>query len=268
MSFKNDNHDDLSLFKNRLWKLMQSKNLETPRELAKELFKNSPNIIDSKDGDGNSAVLGITRIIQKHLNLDGTDKLQSRYVLAYCKYFNCSSDYLYGLSDISSGNRDVIDFCEATGLTEKSVKRLIEGLPVESKEVLIDFWSYVLDSQLFYILPYEFRHMCYDLGFVRISDEKVKFYNSIDAKINNSDDFTNVLNSMMIEEYQKFTQPHTGSYYMHLYKMTYNFSEFLENWAKDYVPKHQEEIINFLYACLEREHEEKKSEFLSSMSDK
>lgn len=39
MAFKNDQHDDMRLLKNRLWKLMRRKGIKTSRELAKVLLE-------------------------------------------------------------------------------------------------------------------------------------------------------------------------------------------------------------------------------------
>ena len=100
--------------------------------------------------------------------MEDTDKLQGRYVKAYCNYFGCSADYLFGLSPIKSGNPDIIRFCETTGLSEKAVKRLIEDLPEDIKRDLAWFWSKVLESNLFYRVPLEFHEMCYELGQYRI----------------------------------------------------------------------------------------------------
>ena len=38
MAIRTENHDDLSLFKNRLWKLMEDRGYGAPRELAEALF--------------------------------------------------------------------------------------------------------------------------------------------------------------------------------------------------------------------------------------
>ena len=38
MAFKSINHDDEKIFYNRLWKLMEERNLSTARELAQALY--------------------------------------------------------------------------------------------------------------------------------------------------------------------------------------------------------------------------------------
>lgn len=136
MAFKSINHDDEKIFYNRLWKLMEERNLSTARELAQALYAEEIVPVDSASEDEISIIGSMTRRIQEHLNLEGTDKLQGRYVKAYCDFFGCSADYLFGLSSIKSENPDVIRFCEATGLSEKSVRRLIEDLSEDIKRDL------------------------------------------------------------------------------------------------------------------------------------
>lgn len=40
-------------------------------------------------------------------------------------FFNVSSDYLLGLSDISSNNKELKEVCEYTGLSEQAIKKII-----------------------------------------------------------------------------------------------------------------------------------------------
>ena len=111
MAFKFMNHDDEKIFYNRLWKLMEERKLSTARELAKALYAEGIVPVDSASEDEISIIGSMTRRIQEHLNLEDTDKLQGRYVKAYCNFFGCSADYLFGLSLTKSGNPDVIRFC-------------------------------------------------------------------------------------------------------------------------------------------------------------
>lgn len=97
MAFKSINHDDEKIFYNRLWKLMEERNLSTARELAQALYAEEIVPVDSASEDEISIIGSMTRRIQEHLNLEGTDKLQGRYVKAYCDFFGCSADYLFGL---------------------------------------------------------------------------------------------------------------------------------------------------------------------------
>lgn len=91
MAFKSMNHDDEKIFYNRLWKLMEERNLSTARELAQALYAEEIVPVDSASEDEISIIGSMTRRIQEHLNLEGTDKLQGRYVKAYCDFFRMFS---------------------------------------------------------------------------------------------------------------------------------------------------------------------------------
>ena len=265
MAFKSLNHDNEKIFYNRLWKLMEERKLSTARELAQALYVDGIIPVDSASEDEISIIGSMTRRIQEHLNLEDTDKLQGRYVKAYCDFFGCSADYLFGLSSIKSGNTDVIRFCEATGLSEKSVKRLIEDLPEDIKSDLVWFWSNVLESNLFYGVPFEFHQMCYELGQYRIAQDKIKTINIATRKMDNSDTFVETWRTMMESDYIKEAQPHEGAYHMHLNEILVNVTAYLENWVDEYVPTHKKEILQYFYDNLNKRHQKSREEFLKSM---
>lgn len=265
MAFKSMNHDDEKIFYNRLWKLMEERKLSTARALAQALFAEGIVPVDSTSEDKISIIGSMTRRIQEHLNLEDTDKLQGRYVKAYCDFFGCSADYLFGLSSTKSGNPDVIKFCEATGLSEKSVRRLIEDLPEDIKRDLVGFWSNVLESNLFYGVPLEFHQMCYELGQYRIAQDQIKTINMAAKKMDNSDTFVETWRAMMESNYLKEAQPHEGAYHMHLNEILVNMTAYLENWADEYVPTHKKEIQEYFYDDLNKRHQKSHEEFLKTM---
>lgn len=51
MAFKSINHDDEKIFYNRLWKLMEERNLSTARELAQALYAEEIVPVDSASED-------------------------------------------------------------------------------------------------------------------------------------------------------------------------------------------------------------------------
>lgn len=265
MAFKSMIHDNEKIFYNRLWKLMEARNLSTARELAQALYAEGIVPVDSTSEDEISIIASMTRRIQEHLNLEGTDKLQGRYVKAYCDFFGCSSDYLFGLSLIKSGNPDIIRFCEATGLSEKSVGRLIEDLPEDVKRDLVGFWSSVLESNLFYGVPLEFHQMCYELGQYRIAQGQIKTINMAAKKIDNSDKFVETWRAMMGSNYLKEAQLHEGAYHMHLNEILVNVTSYLENCADEYVPAHKKEIQQYFNDDSNKRHQKSYDEFLKTM---
>lgn len=262
MAFKTLNHDDETLFCNRLWKLMEAKGLDKPKALALELYRNGIIPVDSNSKDGDAIVDSITRRIQEHLNQETTDKLQGRYVKAYCDYFKCSADYIFGNSQIKSGNIDIRNFCESSGLSEKAVQRLIEDLPIEEKSDLVGFWSKVLESNVFYGVPIEFRQMCYELGAYQTALNMIQKTNFAAKQMDASDNYVEAIRTMMEGNYQKEAQSHEGAYHMHLNEILVNISEHLELWAKEYISSHNESIVEVFFSDLDKRHRKSHDEFM------
>ena len=73
MAFKSINHDDEKIFYNRLWKLMGERKISTARALAQALYAEEIVPVDSASEDEISIIGSMTRRIQEHLNLEGTD---------------------------------------------------------------------------------------------------------------------------------------------------------------------------------------------------
>lgn len=128
MAHRTDDHSDLTLFKNRLWKLMEEKHIYTTKELAKILYNQKlVNVRQKSSYDEPSKIYGnavgaIDKKIQKHLNADTAKELQGEFVIAYCTFFGCSSDYLFGFIDCKTHDRQFIN--TYTGLSEKAIKKL------------------------------------------------------------------------------------------------------------------------------------------------
>ena len=130
MAYRTEDHSDLSLFKNRLWKLMEAHGIYTAKELAKELYHNGlvsvkqkPNYESIEKNEGN-AIGAVEKKIQVHLKSDTTDKLQGEYVSAYCRLFSCSADFLFG--HIGETTHDIHYISQETGLTETSIRSIQE----------------------------------------------------------------------------------------------------------------------------------------------
>lgn len=63
-----------------------------------------------------------TSTVTKHYN--GDRNVSAEYILKYALYFNVSTDYLLGLSDTPSTDKDIQFICDYTGLTKESVEKL------------------------------------------------------------------------------------------------------------------------------------------------
>lgn len=258
---------DLS-FSNRLRILMASKNLRTARDLAKALYESGN--ITVKVGefdDGSTAISNMARRIQDHLKWDTADKLQGRYVEAYCNYFKCSADYLFGRTPLKSGNPEVRDFCESTGLSEKAVKRLIEEMPEDIKGKLAEFWSNVLESNIFYCIPLEYQQMCYELGQYQTALKKIGDIKKASCIMKDATTFTETWRIMMEENYLKEAEPHKGAYYMHFNEILDNVKIYLDIWSDEYTTKRRRDIDAEFFDALERKHQKAHEEFLKRMHD-
>lgn len=131
MGFKTESHDDMSLFRNRLWKLMDKKGIDSAPKLAAALHEkclikvNSREKEDEKRSDTEKKQLEIKAIekkIQRHLNSDSCERLQGEFVMAYCKFFSCSADYLFGKIECSTHEKQICH--NLTGLSEDAIEVL------------------------------------------------------------------------------------------------------------------------------------------------
>ena len=268
-------HEDMSLFCNRLWGLMNNHTpkLTTAKELATALYTADLVHVSQKENFNSlevnraNAIGSVEKKIQAHLRAPSTDHLQGEFVTAYCKFFGCSADYLFGNTDIESGNEDVRHFCECTGLSEKAVKRLIEDIPLDIKKDLIGFWSNVLDSNVFYGIPMEFHQMCYELGQYQTAQNMIRKIKAVSREIDNADTFVETWQSMMEDNYLKEAQPHEGAYHMHLNEILVNLTEYLEKWAEEYTERNRREIDDFFFDKLHEKHQKSHDEFLQHMTE-
>ena len=170
---KKQEHNDMSLFKNRLWSLMSEK-YDSPKQLAKELYdaglvrvKQRENYNDERI-DKNNAYGSIEKKIRKHCKSDNASVVQGEFILAYCQFFGCSADYLLGFTDIRTNNMDTRQICEMTKLSEVAVKRIID-CPVQT-----DWWSKLFETPLFIDLPAGWFNMLTELSIrhIKLKDAK------------------------------------------------------------------------------------------------
>ena len=133
MAFRTENHDDMKLFKNRLWFLMSGTGYDTAGKLAAALIGRglvSVRHADYTPGDAwdplqeKKDIEATRKKVERHLNADTADALQGEFVRAYCQLFNCSADFLFGF--ISTPTHAQTDIAAETGLTTAAVKTLLE----------------------------------------------------------------------------------------------------------------------------------------------
>jgi hypothetical protein len=170
---KNQEHTDMSLFKNRLWSLMREK-CDSPKQLAKYLYDAGLVKVKQRDNfndeyrDKNNAYGSIEKKIRKHCNLNTAHEVQGEFILAYCKFFGCSADYLLGFTDIRTNNMDIQQICEKTKLSEEAVNHIINN-PMQTA-----WWSKLFETQLFMDLPSAWMHMLQEMHvrYLRQKDAK------------------------------------------------------------------------------------------------
>ena len=128
MGFKTDNHDNMSLFKNRLWKLMDKKGIDSAPGLAAALHDKCLIKVNSREKRRRKTFRHWKKTawnkshwkeIQRHLNSDSCERLQGEFVIAYCKFFGCSADYLFGKIECSTHEKQICH--NLTGLSEDAI---------------------------------------------------------------------------------------------------------------------------------------------------
>lgn len=183
MGFKTENHDDMTLFKNRLWKLMEKRGLNSASKLAKELsksnlvkvnFRKTDEIFTNEEME-QKKIWAIEQKVKKHLNSESTTHLQGEYILAYCKFFDCSADYLFGKIEYSTHAKQICH--NLTGLSEDA----IEALEAEKNS----FFPYALTAINFLLEKDEFiddkRELFHLIIQYTLSSQNIKSYQECDV---------------------------------------------------------------------------------------
>lgn len=158
------------------------------------------------------------------LNAPNIDKLCN-----IARYFNVSTDYLMGLSDIETTDKDLKFVCEYTGLSEYSVIVLGEllrskdtensynvsfNMPLEQLNII----NYFLNSSKFFDVVFEL--MMYKHNIETISQDYEK-------EISQNDDYSNLLKRKKSIDFQ---------YQMcklHLFDVDRNFKKLIDEYMAD-----------------------------------
>lgn len=77
---------------------------------------------------------------------NGTRDLKTEYTIKLAEYFQVSTDYILGISDVQTTNTDIKAFCECTGLTESAVSNLIRMQESNTTSVSIKPLSELISS--------------------------------------------------------------------------------------------------------------------------
>ncbi len=133
MSLRPEPNGDTSKFKVRLSKLMVAKGYKNSNDLARALYEQNLVSVKSKITDvtledeiKKNAIGSIVKKVRKHMVADSASEIQGEFIVAYCALFECSADYLLGYSNVVSRDITVQSICESTGLSEKTVLKLMD----------------------------------------------------------------------------------------------------------------------------------------------
>ena len=149
MAIKND--ENLSRFGQKLLELMGEQGCDTPKALAKKLLEAKLVSVNTRGKDiyknKDNAVGSIEKKIRNHLHADDATCLQGEFVNAYCKFFDCSADYLFGYTDIRTPNVEMRKICEVTGLSEEAISRLMKDASDQESVYMCQAWAQILQSR-------------------------------------------------------------------------------------------------------------------------
>lgn len=137
-------------FGNRITKLMEDIGIDTKAKrpapskvLARKLFDSDimqfkdDYLEEEKDWLRNKSLDDVKTVINRHRKLESATNIDVLWLDRYCRVFGCDADYLMGYTDTPS--RERTDISKATGLSEKSVKLLLDRMAYpEKKKAVMD----------------------------------------------------------------------------------------------------------------------------------
>lgn len=257
MAFRTRDHSDLSKFGNRLLTLMDKKaeqehiKLDTAAKLAALLYDNKLITVNhhARNADDEAfdekdmirmAKASIARQIQKHINADSADIVSGDYINAYCRFFSCSADFLFGFDPIVTNDLTSRQICRHTGLSEQAVSNLRSD---NQHSVITDIsrlcWSRILESDLFFTIPQN----------LMTAENEAKEFFRHKAAIDAVQEITKDLDQSLPEYYihtgkikplRKAGDGHRAAYYGMLYKLSQDIINELD-------PLLEEKISNEKY---------------------
>lgn len=212
MAHRSDDHSDMTLFKNRLWKLMEEKHIYTTKELAKMLYSQrlvtvkQKNSYDEPSKIYGNAIGAIDKKIQKHLNANTAKELQGEFVIAYCTFFGCSSDYLFGFIDCQT--HDIQFIQNYIGLSEDAINDLKLIQNINKGDIYLFILSRLIENRDFSINLMSEINNCFEKFYYY--DNKKKLSDALNAEsgddivkffeLANSEKYKNILSRKQIEE--------------------------------------------------------------------
>ena len=186
---------------------------------------------------------------------DGSTQPNAETIVRIANYFNVSTDYLLGLSDVSSKDLGVRAMCQKTGLCEDSVQMLIranEIVKIECELYESLYFEYKDRKPLYNIYPAKVIDniiRCLDVELISVTEEllDIASCNSEESDFECNRDYETI--------YKKYPD-------LKEYLETHGFGiiSHYENLEEKYslIRKYFQELAeNYIYACLSIEHQTK-----------
>jgi hypothetical protein len=256
MALKNWKLEEFPKFGQRLMGLARENDKETPAEIAKALYERcyelvKPSerknkygkIVKSEEND----IKAIIKFIQAHLNEENAYNVQSKYMYAYSQLFECSIDYLFGITEVRSQDLDIRQICEKTGLSEKAVINIVENYDDDPEVFSMTlWWSKLLEDQAFYSIPMDW--FMYSAKVLEGQDLQKKI-NVIDLALKEAklDETTKTMQQMRRDTLEKLKPSAEDACYGAFGKMIRYIQNYLDDRTTDWINKQHKEFGEMYY---------------------
>lgn len=162
-------------------------------------------LIDTKTREEIASGIGCDiSTVTKHYTEDRT--VTTDYLVKYAQYFHVSTDYLLGLSDVATTDKDIQFICDYTGLNQNTIESLHMKMIQSSLKSDIDFINYFIT----YGSTINFSVHCY-----------IEAANEFMACLQSAPDETEKLLS------------HWNECRLHLFEAKEQFSKMIDSFVKD-----------------------------------
>lgn len=158
----------------------------------------------------------------------GTAVPQVEKLIKIAEYFNVSTDYLLGLSNVKSTDTELKGVCEYTGLSEKAVNVLKR---FKNEEQVIALWDYVIsERRIFTDLALWFDKYIKSRQYCKALKIKYRDYDlKIDGVINIFDfEKSEKENAALAKPREEYKREIENEQPICLYKLQKQFIEFIE----------------------------------------
>lgn len=183
------NQEGISEFGKRLYMMMERYNntaddvrkVSSPKDLAIAFYNNGLVHVNTRENfndpsrDKWNAINSIEKKIVRHIKTGVISDKQGEYLLAYASFFDCSTDYLLGLTPIVSSDIEVRRICELLGLSEMVVVELLKCRQNDDVAVA-GCWSLLMESSLLHSIPNDIVSMGKEMQLMYQVEGELKAY--------------------------------------------------------------------------------------------